>query len=626
MENSSTVLVIDDNPVNIKVVANILKKNGMNVIVTLDGKKGIEMAKAKIPNLILLDIQMPEMDGFEVFEKIKETEELCGIPIIFLTARNDDETIKRVFEIGAADYLQKPFSEMELIARTNTQLKLKSSELKLKEALINTEKANQAKSDFLANMSHEIRTPLNSIIGYSEILLEEESDFKKLEKLNTVVTSGKHLMGIISDILDFSKIEAGKLEFDYRPFSIKELFEKMREMFELVRKKKSIKFNIVGAEHFPDMVIGDEQKIEQVLINIINNAFKFTEKGDITLEAEYKDSIAIINITDTGIGIPQDKQDRLFSAFQQAESDISRKYGGTGLGLAISKSIIRMMGGEIEFESIEGEGTTFKIYFPMPWIDEKLEKVHEVDMVENWIKKNNGSCDTVINAINLAGNIVKELEEKIEKGDNQEINYVADNAKRFFERFYMKEFSQKIEEIYLESKIRDMNIEKIKESIKEIKEIFALIPDKYKVIGMEKENETDEKQGFNILIADDVEDNRKLIKLILEKIGFKIEEAENGLEVMEKLRGKNYNLLLLDVQMPYMDGLKTIKAIREKREYDRLHVIALTAQAGTKERDEMNEAGCNGYITKPIDKKKLREEILTVYNGHKISSTERGEK
>ena len=116
------------------------------------------------------------------------------------------------------------------------------------------------------------------------------------------------------------------------------------------------------------------------------------------------------------------------------------------------------------------------------------------------------------------------------------------------------------------------------------------------------------------------------IKLILEKIGFKIEEAENGLEVMEKLRGKNYNLLLLDVQMPYMDGLKTIKAIREKREYDRLHVIALTAQAGTKERDEMNEAGCNGYITKPIDKKKLREEILTVYNGHKISSTERGEK
>lgn len=607
----STVLAIDDNAENIKVLGNILKRNGINVLVSLSGANGIEMVKLKKPDLILLDIQMPEMDGFEVCTILKSNPDTSNIPIIFLTARNDDETIEKVYSLGASDYTQKPFSEIELLSRINFHIKLSYAEKRVKEALKEAKEANQAKSDFLSNMSHEMRTPLNSIIGYSELLAEDEYDTGKSKKLSTIISSGKHLLALINGLLDFSKIEAGKVEINETQISIKDILKKIQAMFLVLQKKTGLDLQILISSAVPEKIISDEQKIEQIIINLVNNAFKFTEKGSILIQCTYIQNEIIIKVSDTGIGIKDENKNKIFSMFEQTESEISIKYGGTGLGLALSKKLAKLIKGDLTFTSQYGKGSEFTLNFKADAFDDKnINKNFDYSFVDAWITSDLEISDLIINAIEKIPEIFMELKLAVETNELERINFSAHKTKGFFGNFHMKELYEISDKLYSETIVKVPDIEEIKKLLLEMESIIEKIPEKYlKKNYISRIEDTSINKKISVIVADDVEDNRNLIDLILKKINIDVDFAENGKELLEKIAIKHYDLILLDIHMPVMDGKEALKIIRKNKKFDNIEIYVLTAQAGDEDREFMLNSGCNGYITKPIDKNILRNTI-----------------
>lgn len=365
------------------------------------------------------------------------------------------------------------------------------------------DKANKMKSEFLANMSHEIRTPMNSILGFLD-LISQENDFDKKtqEKFDIIKLSARHLLGIINDILDFSKIEAGKIEIRKGRFSFIQLCNSLKKMFEFELQKKGLFLEINIDQSFPEGIIADEARIRQILINLLSNAVKFTEKGGITLNCSYGDNIVSVRVKDTGIGISDSKKETIFNSFEQADNSAVRKYEGTGLGLAITKKLILMMNGKIYVKSKIDEGTEFFFDFP-------------AEAVEDY----NTSKESVLSE-----------------------DYIAETKK----------------------------------AVKKYAEFMKM------------------------LIVEDNKVNRILAQAVLKKIGIESDTAENGKEALNKMNENEYDIVLLDIQMPVMDGYETIKKIREKEKFRKLYVCALSANAFQDDIDKMLEAGCDSYLTKPF--------------------------
>lgn len=384
------LLIIDDTLESLQLLANTLSEQGYKVRGAAKAQMAIRTAKLSPPDLILLDIKMPEMDGYQVCEQLKSAKETCDIPIIFISALDEVMDKVRAFSVGGVDYITKPFQIEEVLARIEHQLTIKrlSKELKEKNELLQqeiqerrnaelqAEAANKAKSEFLANISHELRTPLNAILGFAQVMSREpQVSHEQGEYLEIINRNGEHLLELINDILDLSKIEAGLANLNERSFDLYRLLDNLEELFQIQAEQKDLEILFIIETNVPQYIKADDQKLRGCLINLISNAIKFTSYGRITITVEKIVNSATyleFSVSDTGPGIAPEEMASLFNAFVQTSAGI-KAAEGTGLGLAISQKFAQLLGGEITVESVLGEGTTFHLTIQL--LEAKLSEI-----------------------------------------------------------------------------------------------------------------------------------------------------------------------------------------------------------------------------------------------------------
>ncbi len=381
-QRNNTILIIDDNAANIGVIVEYIKTYGFETVIARNGEMGLKRAKLVHPDIILLDVLMPGIDGFETCRRLKADEATRTIPVIFMTALTDVEDKVKGFAVGGVDYVTKPVQQEEVLARIRTHLKIQAQNRQLQQQTVElnharlmaeaaqkiAEKASKIKSAFLANMSHELRTPLNAILGFSQLMARsEELNASQQENLAIIRRSGEHLLTLINDVLDMSKIESGHTILNLKEFDLYLLMNDLENMFRLKAEEKQLQLHVDLSPLLPQFIITDEVKLRQVLINLLNNAIKFTRTGGVSVRvnsaqcgAEAKKHFEIqFEVEDSGLGIAVEEYDVLFEPFQQTQA-ADGMYEGTGLGLPISRKFVQLMGGDFKVHSEVGQGSVFE--------------------------------------------------------------------------------------------------------------------------------------------------------------------------------------------------------------------------------------------------------------------------
>jgi PAS domain S-box-containing protein len=520
----------------------------------------------------------------------------------------------------------------------------------LDEEKARAEEATRAKSDFLANMSHEIRTPMNAVIGMAHLALKTELTPKQQDYLSKIQSSANSLLGIINDILDFSKIEAGKLDMEAVEFDLLETLDNVANVITVkAREKENLEVLFYIDSQVPNFLVGDSLRLNQILVNLGNNAVKFTEQGEIVLSARVSersdDKVSLqFSVRDTGIGMTTEQQNKLFQAFSQADTSTTRKYGGTGLGLTISKRLVNMMGGEIWIESEPGQGTTFNFTADFGLGKETVKRHFEPSPDLRGLKvlvvDDNATSRDILQDIlesfsfevylSASG---KEALEEIEGADNDKpFELVIMDWKMpgmdGIEASRQIKSHQKLTKIPAIVLVTAYGREEIMRQADEIGlEGFLLKPVNSSVLfdaimqalgkevqdvaraGRKKEQDAEELSaisGARVLLVEDNEINQQVAQEILQGAGLIVTVANNGQEGVDAAGQNQYDAILMDIQMPVMDGYAATQAIRNlKSEIRNVPIIAMTAHAMAGDEQKSIDAGMNGHVTKPIEPDQL---------------------
>ncbi len=571
------------------------------------------------------------------------------------TARNELLQLEEGFNALAREIAQSESRLQREVEQATAELQETVKEIEEKNVEIDLarrreQQANRAKSAFLANISHEIRTPMNGILGFAELLLKTPLNKDQREYTSIIRNSAGNLLGIINDLLDFSKMESGKLAIDLQPFDVRRCFENAIRPLLAEAYRKELELVLLIYHDVPNTLIGDEARIEQILVNLVGNALKFTERGEIVvrvmIEAEHEDNVTIrFSVSDTGIGIPEEIQKDLFSAFTQADKGITRRFGGTGLGLSISKSLATSMGGRIGVESTPGEGSTFHVQLPLkrpayPTTPPRPLRGHHLLVIEGHPL----SRLALQHHLNYLGARVTTLDEidttSKEAWADADLLLLGIDARGLHERdseTRVKQLRERIPKPILcllgshDRGLRERFIElgcaacltrpPSSEQIVEL--VTRRAPDDTTNDGAGEPTENAQAQDFTgrrILVADDNPTNLKLLSTLLERRGAEVIAIDQGEAALEELTRRRFDAALLDLHMPGIGGIEIARWLHDAPPPSGIPpLIASTADLLQETRDAAMRAGMSGFLEKPFTERELHDLLRELIDGRRTA-------
>jgi signal transduction histidine kinase/DNA-binding response OmpR family regulator len=555
------------------------------------------------------------------------------LPVEYARAPREEEFLRRVADILSLG-ISKRYSDETLVA-----------------ARVEAEDASKAKSRFLATMSHEIRTPMNGVLGMTELLKDTQLTHEQREYVDTIHHSGRSLLAIINDILDFSKVEAGRLELAPIPFDLERAVYDVGQLLLPKAEKKGLELVLDFSSNCSQRLVGDAGRIRQILMNLVGNAIKFTQKGHILLQVRCcsvsdKDAMVEVAVEDTGIGISEQERSRLFESFFQVDGSFTRQYGGTGLGLAISRQLVELMGGEIGVESTPGKGSRFWFNLllpmgskpePLPFASLAGVRVLVVDdnmvnlrVMEEQLKSVSMEVETVTDgeqAIDLMKQGVVSgspfqlvlFDFDMPGQDGEAVAYAVRSDERlqsvplvlltsFGKKGDAERFKEAGYSAYLSKPVLSTVLYQTLSSVLGLKSRGGDAPIITRhTIEEVVQKEPDDEIGFRgrVLLVEDVPANQKVAAVMLQRFGLEVDLAENGKQALEKWEREHYDLILMDCQMPVMDGYDATREIRSYVDRERTPIVALTANALESDRKRCGEAGMDDFVAKPFERNDL---------------------
>ncbi len=652
------ILVVDDVPDNVKLLSYDLEDDGYDVVTAYNGLQALNSIEKYKPDIILLDIMMPDLDGLEICRRLKKDPEYRNIPIILISAKGSDEDVVAGLDQGAMDYIVKPFNYPVVSARVRSAVRIKRYQDMINEMNVSLDEARTiaenmalSKSDFLAKMSHEIRTPMNGILGSVSLLDHDELNSEQRELVNVIHSSGNALLDLINDILDYSKVEAGKLELDPKDFNLTKLVEETLNLVSEKAHTKGLQINCHLMPTISSFLIGDSGRVRQILLNLLSNAIKFTEVGEVTLDiseqshAETDKVNIIISVQDSGVGMSDEQREHLFSEYYQVKHLKDGSHEGTGLGLCITKQLGQLMNANIDVKSTPGVGSTFSVTIPfktrLPSEDEhswQLDLCNKKALIVDNFETSRNILSEFLITLGFEIKVAESSEDAIKCLDSTIDNSHFDcifidnhlpecSGLVLAERIKKLAAYQRTPLILLAHGYSEYNQEQIRTHYfndmlikplffskvqKSLAKLFNIETPK-KVSSDNKsfsKLQTLFKEPVKILLAEDNPTNQMIAEKMLKNFGAEVDIVENGKLAVAAFTTKAYNLILMDCHMPVMDGLAATQKIRELEDKNsQTPILALTASALDDNQKECLEAGMNDFISKPVVPRNLYETL-----------------